>query len=78
MDVSFADLSSYRKIMDFTNLAADSGLYVLEENLTFYPAVDGVGQPLDINVPARVVLTRDGVTDLVAGYVNGVQMLLQR
>lgn len=45
---SFDTLSGYRKIIDFSNLVSDFGLYTLGNNLNFYPVVtgaSGVSQP---------------------------------
>jgi hypothetical protein len=77
IDISFSlhDLSGYRKILDFNNLRTDNGLYALNSSLDLFGTSDlGVG-PAGAFSPdqlVRVDLTRDGATNLVTGYVNGV------
>jgi PEP-CTERM motif len=72
MDFSFTDLTSYRKIVDFQNLASDAGFYDLSQLLNFYPITNSIATVFDPNVQVRVVLTRDSITNTVNGYVNGV------
>lgn len=36
MDFSFTDLSGFRKILDFKNLASDNGLYDLSTDLNYF------------------------------------------
>jgi len=67
---SFALTTGYRKIIDFSNLTADAGLYNLTGALEFYPVVAG-GVTIIPNQMQRVTLTRDNA-GLVNGYVNGV------
>jgi hypothetical protein len=74
IDFTFSDVSGYRKVIDFSNLASDIGLYVLSQDLYFYPVVGGSGQPFASNVPTQLVLTRDGTSDEVVGYVNGLSV----
>jgi hypothetical protein len=75
LSFSFHDLSGYRKILDFNNLRTDNGLYVLNSSLDLFGPGDlGVG-PAGAFSPdqlVRVDLTRDGTTQLVTGYVDGV------
>lgn len=73
IDFSFANVSGYRKIVDFLDKTSDYGLYVYGSDLIFYTGADGTGSPFQDNVPARLVLTRDDSSDEVAGYVNGIQ-----
>ncbi len=75
MDFSFLDLTGYRKILDFKNLASDNGLYNLSTALNYYNFSSGPNGALAANTPARVVLTRDVGTGLVVGYVNGVSQI---
>jgi hypothetical protein len=72
MDFSFQDLTGFRKIVDYADRASDNGLYDLNGELDFFPVASG-GIILTPNTLARVVLTRDAGSSLVAGYVNGVQ-----
>ncbi|RYG22945.1 hypothetical protein EON82_15600, partial [bacterium] len=69
----FDTVSGYRKIIDFKDRTSDTGLYVLNGNLHFYNVAGGSGTPIAANSLVDVVLTRDGATNLVKGYVNGVQ-----
>ncbi len=68
---SFNDLNGYRKIIDFSNLASDAGLYTLGDALNFYPVTTG---PVGVFQPgqlANLVLTRTSAGS-VTGSVNGV------
>ena len=76
LSFNFTTVSGYTKITDFQNLSTDSGFYQLNGSLNFY----GFG---DIRTATQtdfiggstvdVVLTRDGATGTVVGYVNGQQ-----
>lgn len=69
----FADVSNFRRILDFKNGTSDTGLYVLNGNLIFYNvAATGSGAPIAANTYVQVVLTRNA-TGTVTGYVNGAQ-----
>ena len=72
MDFSFDTISGYRRILDFKNRTSDGGFYNLNGSLNFYPVVTAPSA-LAAGVPARVVVTRDSGTGIVATYVNGVQ-----
>lgn len=71
--LSLNTVSGYRKILDFNHRSADAGLYDLNGQLNFFPVATGV--PLDFapGVPLTIALTRDGATNTMAGFVNGVQ-----
>ena len=43
MDFEFGSTSGYRKIIDFKDLAADTGLYNYSTELNFYNEADGPG-----------------------------------
>ena len=70
--VSLQQVSSWRRLMDFKNATSDTGLYVQNGHLNFYPS--GSGNPVSIaaNTWVQIVLTRD-TTGTVTGYVDGVQ-----
>jgi hypothetical protein len=72
MDFSFQDLSGYRKILDYKNLASDNGVYNLSTDLNYFNASFGPTGAFAANTPARVVITRDAATQVVTGYVDGV------
>lgn len=65
--------SGYRKIADFKNGTSDTGLYNLSGNLRFYSDAVGSNSPFQDNVYAQAVLTRDGATKTITGYVDGTQ-----
>lgn len=70
----FEDVVSWRKLIDFKELAVDGGLYSSPtQRLNFYPIAESAGTDFIAHVPLHVVLTRDGTTSQVTGYVNGVQ-----
>jgi len=77
LDVQFAfDVTgSYRKIIDFQNLANDQGLYALGSALDYFPLAMGPTGAVNDATLVRVTLSRDGATQLVSGYVDGVLQL---
>ena len=68
---SFDATSGYRKIVDFLNLASDTGLYNLNGALNFYPTVTG-SDSTTAGSPVRVTFSRDALGNAI-GYLNGVQ-----
>jgi hypothetical protein len=68
-----ADVSGYRRYADFKNATSDNGLYNLDGQLNFFNSATGPGAPITANSYRQVVLTRDGVTVTIVGYVDGVQ-----
>lgn len=73
VDAALSNVSMYNKIIDFTNLAADPGLYVSGPgNLNAY-SLSAIGSTaIGADTLTRIVLTRDGAGTLT-GYVDGVQ-----
>ncbi|MEI7821495.1 MAG: hypothetical protein WCK55_11290 [Verrucomicrobiota bacterium] len=71
-DFSFAATGGYQKIVDFKTQTSDSGLYSLGTALNFYPVATGPSGAFAASVTLSLALTRDGVTNQVTGYVNGV------
>jgi uncharacterized protein (TIGR03437 family) len=69
---SFNEISGYRRILDFKNNAADTGLYNQSGLLVFFSAASGSTAAISANTFVQVVLTRDAAKNVV-GYVNGVQ-----
>ncbi|MGH7944700.1 MAG: LamG-like jellyroll fold domain-containing protein [Opitutaceae bacterium] len=59
------------KLVDFHNLASDPGLYQTRGTLAFSPTPTAGIPDFQPGKSAHVVLTRDGATDVVTGYVNG-------
>lgn len=72
MTFSLSDVTGYRKLLDFQDLASDDGLYLLNGHLNFYPVETGPTL-FAANQSITVDLTRDGTTQLVTGSVNGTQ-----
>jgi hypothetical protein len=64
-----SDTDGYRKIIDFKNLASDTGLYDCSGELDLFPVASG-SVSLSAGVDAHVVLTRDAASHVV-GYVDG-------
>ena len=67
-------LSFYMKLIDFQNLAADQGLYVLTNALDFYSGTIGTDlgfAPISAGVDVSVVLTRSANGE-TQSYLNGV------
>ncbi len=69
----FDTISGYRKIADFHDRADDTGFYVLNGALNFYPVVTAPTADIAAGTDVHVVLTRDGATNTVVGYLNGQQ-----
>ncbi len=69
----FDNTSSYRKLVDFKNGTEDYGLYNFSQKLRFYTDASGANVVFQDNTYAQVVLTRDGTTKQVTGYVDGAQ-----
>ena len=74
MSFSFSDLSGYRKIIDFSSLASDAGLYNLSSSLNFYPVMTGPSGVFQANTLAKLLLTRTAA-GIVTGFVNGIQQI---
>ena len=62
----------YEKIIDFSALVSDNGLYTNYDALSLYPSAHAATAQLNPGVPNDLVLTRSGAGAVVA-YVNGVQ-----
>jgi len=72
MDFSFAELASFRKILDMHNRTTDSGFYTLQSALVYYAVIAAPNQILSPNVSATVLLTRSASTGTLSAYVDGV------
>ena len=71
---SFSSLGGYRKIIDFSSLTSDAGLYNLSSSLNFYPVTTGPGGAFLANTLATLLLTRTAAGQ-VTGFVNGIQQI---
>lgn len=67
----YDDVSGYRRVLDTKNPPSETGLYIFNGNLNFYPLGSGSGSPIAANSYVQVVLTRDEVK-VIRGYVDGV------
>lgn len=63
--------NSYYRLLDFKNRKTDNGLYVYQDTLVFYDHADGTSAVFAPDQWADVVITRDGATSQVIGYVDG-------
>lgn len=75
---TFDTLGSWRKILDFEQLASDNGLYTFDASLQFVVVAGSVFETspplLAAGTPMRVTLTRDA-SDHVVGYVDGAPQI---
>lgn len=78
---AFAELGSWRKILDFEGLTKDTGFYTFEGALQYVivPGADFLTTPASFipNATTRVTLVRDG-TGHVVGYIDGVRSAATR
>lgn len=70
MKFSFDQIGGFRKILDFKNQTSDNGLYALGSQLNFYNFATG-GSGFSNGAMVDVILTRDGGSNGVVGYLNG-------
>lgn len=71
MRFQFSDVSGYRRLITFA-ASADAGMYVTNGTFNFYDDGETTGGSISGNTFVDFVLTRNGTTNQVAGYVNGV------
>jgi hypothetical protein len=67
----FDTVTGYRRLLNVKDPFVDSGLYVRDGKLAFYPVAEGTVAQIDPSTYVQVVLTRDH-NKTVTGYVNGV------
>jgi hypothetical protein len=68
---TFDAIGGYRRILEFKNRGADAGLYALGQSLDFFSVALATQADFTAGQPIDVVLTRDGATNQVSGFVNG-------
>src|SRR5262249_34448231 len=73
MVFNISNISSYRRLIEFKNLQADTGLYDFNGSLQFYNTATGPSNAITPNVNVDLLLTRDAATKEVIGYINGVE-----
>jgi hypothetical protein len=64
---------SFGRYVDFKNAASDTGLYDFKGQLNFFDSAIGPGAPITADSWRQIVVTRNGVTGTIVGYVDGVQ-----
>ncbi len=62
--------NGWRRLLDFKAAAIDTGLYVRDGRLNFYPVIEAAAPTIPAGAYVQVVLTRDSDSNVVA-YVNG-------
>ncbi len=72
MSFHFDTHAGWQKIIDFSNLASDAGMYTNVNQWYFYSDVNAGGSSVDL-VDARLTLTRDAAS-LVTIYVDGTAL----
>jgi hypothetical protein len=70
MRFQFSDVSSYRRLITFADV--DTGMYVTNGMFNFYDDGENKGGSISADTFVDFVLTRNGTTNQVTGYVNGV------
>lgn len=69
----FNTISGWSRIIDFSNSTADAGIYLLNDCLNFYPNGNvGPCPTFTAGLWYLMSFVRDGSTNLVSVYVNGV------
>lgn len=72
--VRLAEISGYRRYLDFTGGSSDSGFYNLSGNLVLYPAASGTAALITANAYQQIAVTRDA-NGTVVGYVDATVAL---
>jgi hypothetical protein len=72
MRFSFDTLGGYQRIIDFSNLGSDIGMYTLGTALRFYPVTSG--GTLTANTGIDFILTRSSSSGLVTGYFGTTEV----
>jgi hypothetical protein len=74
MVFSVNSVSNWNKLLDFKNLTSDNGLYVAAGSVRFWPTFPTTGS-MGANTSTNLILTRDGGSNLVTVYLNGVSIM---
>lgn len=72
MRFSFDTLGGYQRMIDFSNLGSDIGMYTLGTALRFYPVISG--GTLTANTSIDFILTRSSSSGLVTGYFGTTEV----
>ncbi len=68
-----ANLTSWRKILDFSNRQSDAGVYGYNQNLQFYPEITAQVTAIQAGTPLHLLVTRDAGTSQFVAFINGQQ-----
>ncbi len=71
MQMNLATAPFFKKVLDFSNLSSDDGLYVAGNHFQLYPG-DAGSDNVPSNTDFEVTLARDGQTGETKVYLNGV------
>ena len=62
----------WKKVLDYQNLATDTGLYVAVDRVRFYDSTAGGPTPIPTNTDVVARITRDGATNQVQGFIDNI------
>jgi OOP family OmpA-OmpF porin len=68
----FAQLNSWKRVIDFKNRNSDNGAYIFDGKLNFYKIVTSDIAPVKAEEYTHYVLSRDGNTKTVTIYADGI------
>ena len=71
MYFSLDTTNGFRKLIDFSNRVSDTGLYNISTALQLYNLPAGTSGAFADGVMTHLVLTRDGASNQIVGYING-------
>lgn len=66
-----ANLTSWRKVLDFKNRGSDHGVYAYNQNLQFYPVITATVTAIEAGVPLHLLVTRNAGDDQFNAFING-------
>lgn len=66
-----AELSSWKRVIDFKNRTSDRGCYVFSGQLNFYNIATSQGAPFAVNEYSQYVISRDAASKRVRLYGDG-------
>jgi hypothetical protein len=72
---SIDDTAGYKRLLAFKALTVDLGLYNSDTAVNFYNRASSAGGVFAAGRPTHLVVTRDGATNLLAVYVDGVEQV---
>lgn len=72
LSFSFSDVTAYRKIVDFSGLTAETGIYAHSDRVSFYMGGGNPAGSLQEDTYTHLLITRDD-TGRVDLYLNGVR-----